>query len=75
MVQNLDESIRATLIVSDNLGYELVRDMTETGISFNKTICNVLIVNNGNDTATLVEKIKAYNKAEEKNKEKLIDFA
>ena len=65
------------MIVSDNLGYELVREMTKTGISFNKTICNVLIVKNGNDTAELVEKIKAYNKAaeKEKNKDKLIDFA
>ena len=65
------------MIVSDNLGYELVREMTKTGISFNKTICNVLIVKNGNDTAELVEKIKAYNSLaeKEKNKEKKIDFA
>jgi hypothetical protein len=40
------------LIVSDNLGYELIREMT-TGISFNKTICNVIIVKNGNDTDEL----------------------
>ena len=38
------------MIVSDNLGYELIREMTTKGISFNKTICNVIIVNNGNNT-------------------------
>ena len=59
LVQNLDESIRATLIVSDNLGYELIREMTTKGISFNKTICNVIIVNGGGNTDGLKELIEA----------------
>jgi hypothetical protein len=49
LFDKLEVSIRITLIVSDDEGYNLVRTMMAAGINFNKTICNVIIKPNGNE--------------------------
>ena len=40
----IKDSIRATLIVSDSLGYDLARELT-SGISFNHSISAIIILN------------------------------
>jgi hypothetical protein len=49
LFDKLEVSIRVTLIVSDDEGYNLVRTMMADGINFNKTICNVIIKKNDNE--------------------------
>jgi len=61
LFDKLEVSIRVTLIVSDDEGYNLVRTMMADGINFNKTICNVIIKKNGNE-GDLEDKAAAFKK-------------
>jgi hypothetical protein len=71
LFDKLEVSIRVTLIVSDEEGYNLVRTMMTPGINFNKTICNVIIKKNSSEASfpeDLEEKAEAFNtKKESKN--------
>lgn len=48
MFDKLEVSIRVTLIVSGEEGYNLVRAMM-SGLNFNKTICNVVLKKDGTE--------------------------
>ena len=67
LFDKLDVSIRVTLIVSDDEGYNLVETMMGKGINFNKTICNVIIKKNGNE-GDLEAKAIAFNAEKESGK-------
>jgi len=45
LFDKLEESIRTSIIVSDRAGFDLVRSMI-SGVNWNKTLCNVIIMNN-----------------------------
>jgi len=60
LFNKLEVSIRVTLIVSDEDGFDLVRTMI-SGINFNKSICNV-IFNGEADTTDLQAACTAFNK-------------
>jgi len=50
--------MRATIIVSDEEGYNLVRHLI-SGINFNRTICNIILIKDGSE-GDLEDKVKAF---------------
>ena len=54
----LERSIRATLIVSDRTGYDIVRALMT--VNFNKTIVNVILKKDGTE-GDLESLVEAYN--------------
>lgn len=64
LFDKLEESIRTTIIVSDRAGFDLVRAMI-SGVNWNKTLCNVIIMNNSDG---LKAECEEYNQKNEKKK-------
>ena len=60
MFDKLEVSIRVTLIVSDEEGYNLIRALM-SGLNFNKTICNVVLKKDGKE-GDLEKEVKDWNR-------------
>jgi len=78
LFDKLEVSIRVTLIVSDDEGYNMVRTMMANGMNFNKTICNVIIKPNGNEgdletKAAAFKKVFTITTADDDLKDKAIE--
>jgi len=62
LVDKINESVRVCLIVSDDVGYELVTAMIDGAFAHNKSIQNIIIVPNGKEGAgALKDKLDAHN--------------
>jgi hydrogenase maturation factor HypE len=58
LFDKLGVSIRATLIVSDEEGYNLVRHLI-SGINYNGAICGIILIKDGTE-GDLEDKVKEF---------------
>jgi hypothetical protein len=73
LFDKLEESLRVTLIVSDDDGYDMVSSMI-SGLNWNKSIWGIVIRGETEKAKELAKECEKYNKKMEKAKKLLMVF-